>query len=603
MQSQILTEKARGHLETINQSLAITYTDKELLNDLIGGINHEKKLQNLWLCALKYGELQNNTGDAAERLIYKRLIDYIREAMGEMARISQKPTVVEFGTSGWRGRIGDEFTIYNVHKVARAIIDTMRSGVFLQFNGYKSFAEVQNKGIVVFRDNRYMGDEFIEAALGELHAAGIKTYLAGECPTGVGSAVVTELGAAGSFNFTPSHNPMDAAGLKFNPADGGPADQGVTNIIQVRANEYMQDRTFAPHKNDRRARSIAPVEIYLRFLDKSRIIDLPELKNRLLEQSANLAIVVDNMHGASRGVIEKILGEELIQKLDIQFVHTETDYAFHGVKPEPSAANQMPLIAMLRRSDKPLRLGVALDPDADRIRFADANLDLDMNMFAAIALDYARRRGLPQGVVTSVASSGFAASIARQHSLPAAATAVGFKNFRKYLTAGAAAVAFEESDGLSFIGHTLEKDGIIGFLTALAAMLEQNANLAQIFADLQKKYGYYYPGKDGRTITGVTIGEWQEFRSRVLSSIRGGYQAGDKIFIGAEAKHIQQILLEDGVKFIFTDDSWILLRPSGTETKFRYYYETTGKGNDVLLPDYKAAAENILQKAIEAERI
>ena len=60
--------------------------------------------------------------------------------------------------------------------------------------------------------------------------------LRSECPTGVGSALVTELSAAGSINFTPSHNPMDYAGLKFNPADGGPAGPELTVLIEERAN-------------------------------------------------------------------------------------------------------------------------------------------------------------------------------------------------------------------------------------------------------------------------------------------------------------------------------------------------------------------------------
>ncbi|MDR1323804.1 MAG: phosphomannomutase [Candidatus Margulisbacteria bacterium] len=520
--------------------------------------------------------------------------------MGELARASTEPTVVEFGTSGWRGRIGEDFTLYNVRKVTRAIIDTMQTAVFLVANNYYYFTEVQQNGIVVFRDNRYMGDEFIEAALAELHAAGIKTYSAGECPTGVGSAVVTELGAAGSLNFTPSHNPMDYAGLKFNPADGGPAGPEITSLIQSRANEYMQAADFRPaEKIDVTLNEeIFPVYIYLDFLQKSRIIDLNEIKKLLLANKDQLTIIIDNMHGSSRGVFETILGKDIISQLDIRFQNTETDYSFHGVKPEPSAANQKPLIAELQKSAKPLTLAVSLDPDADRIRFADANLDIDMNMFSAIALDYAIRQGLSQGVVTSVASSGFAANIARQNGLPVTTTAVGFKNFRPALSQQQAAVAFEESDGISFIGHTLEKDGIIGFLVALSAMLESGKNLSELYHELQEKYGYYYPGKSGRTIEGISIAEWQKFRKEIIENIKASYQIGDTIMLNGEAKKIKEISLADGIKFTFEDDSWILLRSSGTETKFRYYYETTGQGNDKILPEYEKTAGKILERAL-----
>ncbi|GBR74414.1 alpha-D-phosphohexomutase superfamily, partial [Candidatus Termititenax aidoneus] len=498
-----------------------------MLNKVITVPTEETKTSP-WANALKLGDLQNRAADPLDADIYKAKIIDIREQMGELARASTAPTVVEFGTSGWRGRIGEDFTLHNVRKVTRAIIDTMRTPEFLAANGYNSFAEAQEHGLVVFRDNRYMGDEFVDAALAELHAAGIKTYSAGECPTGVGSAVVTELRAAGSLNFTPSHNPMDYAGLKFNPADGGPAGPEITNLIQNRANKYMQAADFKPAEkiDPTLNEKIFPVYIYLDFLQKSQIIDLHKIKELLLANKDNLTIIIDNMHGSSRGVFEAIFGESIINQLDIRFKNTETDYSFHGVKPEPSAANQKPLIAELQKSTKPLTLAAALDPDADRIRFADADLDIDMNMFSAIALDYAIKQGLSQGVVTSVASSGFAAAIARQRNLPETAAAVGFKNFRPALAQHEAAVAFEESDGISFIGHTLEKDGIIGFLVALSAMLESGKNLSELYHELQEKYGYYYPGKSGRTIEGISITEWQKFRKDVIENIKASYKTG-----------------------------------------------------------------------------
>ncbi|MDR1452393.1 MAG: phosphomannomutase [Candidatus Margulisbacteria bacterium] len=553
-----------------------------------------------WANALKLGDRQNRTSAAEEKAVCQTAIAKIREQMGAQARVSRAPATVEFGTSGWRGRIGEDFTIHNVKKVTRAIIDTMQTAAFLAVNNYSCFAEVQERGLVVFRDNRYLGEEFMAAAIAELHAAGIRTYAAGECPTGIGSAVVTELGAAGSLNFTPSHNPMDYAGLKFNPADGGPAGLEITSLVQGRANEYMQTADFQPAAeiDVTLNEEIFPVYIYLDFLQKSQIIDLAKLKELLLANKDKITLIIDNMHGASRGVFEAIFGEDIISQLDIRFRNTETDYSFHGVKPEPSAANQEPLIAELQRSDKPLTLAAALDPDADRIRFADRNLDIDMNMFSAIALDYAIKRGLLQGVATSVASSGFAAAIARQENLPVESTAVGFKNFRAPLAQQRAAVAFEESDGISFIGHTLEKDGIIGFLVALSAVLESGKNLSALYSELQEKYGYYYPGKSGRTIENISITEWQRLRQAVIENIKTGYKIGSVVMINGEAKKISQILSADGLKFIFEDDSWILLRSSGTETKFRYYYETTGQDNDKILPAYEQAAEQILEQAL-----
>ncbi len=611
---------------------------ENFLNNVMSGsgIPAEKKAKaqewitkkNYWQAAIVLGDYINSDeakliGQYEENKVFvQRYINAVRNVMGKLSRILKTPTLIEFGTSGWRGKIGEDFTVLNVHKVARAIVDTLRTDEFLKTNRYKSFREVQQKGIVVFRDNRYMGEDYIQAVMKELTAAGIKIYYAGECPTGIGSALVTKLKAAGSINFTPSHNPMSDAGLKFNPADGGPADKNITDIIQSTANYYMQDKNFVPKDTTYIAnvQKIDGVRRYINFLKKSKFINLPELREKLLANADMIALVVDNMHGASRGVIQKLLGPEVMKKLDIEFINSNEDYSFHGAKPEPSAKNQKPLMDILKKSDKKLRIAFALDPDADRIRFADADTDMDMNMASgpllkaaidkltrqekiAAAEDIAERKafynkykGYP-GLVTTVASSGFAAAIARKHKMLVNEVAVGFKNFRKYLTEGLAIMAFEESDGITYGGHTLEKDGFAGFLVLTDYVLTKQQNLTRIYQRLQEKYGYYYPGKGGADLPGITIEAWQEYRKKVMSILGGMFKENDTLDIGGQTKQIISIITVDGVKLVFDDGSWILLRPSGTEAKFRYYFETVGKGNDKLFPQYLEAASGILQKA------
>lgn len=549
-----------------------------------------------WQIALILGEYMNGEGTKIKPALVS-LIALIRENMGMLARESQEATVVEFGTSGWRGRIGEEFTIRNVHIVSKAIIEMMKDPEFLKENQYSSFADVQRQGVVVFRDNRYLGDEFMIAAMQELAAAGVKIHNAGECPTGVGSAVVTMLKAAGSFNFTPSHNPMDAAGLKFNPGDGGPAGKNLTSIIQTIANTLMTDGyAIRQDAYSPLTEAIDPIAVYARFLKASKVIDVEQLKTDLIAHR-DISIVVDNMHGSSRQVIEKLFGAEVMAHLAIEFLNTNDDYSFHGVKPEPSAKNQKPLIDRLKTKDTTLKLAVMLDPDADRIRFADDQLDIDMNMFGALALQYAIDCGLKQGLATTVASSGFASAIARAHNLPIAEVAVGFKNFREALVSEKAAVAFEESDGISFIGHTLEKDGIIGFLVALAMMLKNQSNLSLQFENLQKKYGYFYMAKDGEELPGIGVTEWQEYRGKVVATLQRMFNRGDVLSVNTTARTILAVLTVDGVKVVFDDHSWFLLRPSGTEAKFRYYYETVGRDGQEKLAGYKTTVSALLARA------
>ena len=261
-------------------------------------------------------------------------------------------TTVVFGTSGWREAIGEGFTVENVHKVVRGIIAMMKTAEFLKTNGYAGFDRgPQAAGVLVLRDNRFMGDEFMAAAMRELAAEGIAIHDAGECPTGVGSAILTEFKAAGSINFTPSHNPMEYAGIKFNPADGGPADVNLTSLIEAHANAFMRasrERFRPPFV--RAAADFRPLRtmvdaaaMFTEFVEKkSKVFDLKALRAWLRANAKDLFIAVDNMHGSSRGYIQSLLGPDTMGALEaaeaIRFYNTEDDYSFHGVKPEPNAA-------------------------------------------------------------------------------------------------------------------------------------------------------------------------------------------------------------------------------------------------------------------------
>ena len=598
---------------TNNQKFAshiINTINKLKLTTLVNTLNNHllKPNPDFWEAANVIGAYYNEND--IEFKIKTKLIDtisLIREQQGQKAKSSQETTTIVFGTSGWRGLIGEDFTILNVHKATRGIIEMMKSTQFLQECGYKSFLEVQEAGILIFRDNRFMGDDFMDAAMKELAAENIRIYVAGECPTGVGSAVLTELKGAGSINFTPSHNPMGYAGIKFNPSDGGPADTNLTSIIEQKANN-MTSFTPANNRYDKLETVINAADIFTNFLEtKSKVFNLDKLRNWLKDNKENLCIAVDFMHGSSRGYIERVIGEELNEELlksgALNFFNKNDDYSFHGVKPEPSAKNQAPLIKFCQNSCKKYTLAVALDPDADRIRFADCNMDIEMNLFGAIAFHHLTNRAdLKGGIASTAPSSDFALEIAKIKERKIFETAVGFKNFRAPLKSGEIMMAFEESDGITFTGHTLEKCAIAGFLMALQIISTQKKNISTVYEEIQKQYGYFYPGKSGTEVKGVSVEEWQDYKKKVVNILQHDlFQINDKITVGKEDKKIVNINTIDGLKVIFEDKSWILLRPSGTEPKFRYYYEITSdtelENRDKIIKNYCQAAEQILLKA------
>jgi phosphomannomutase len=181
---------------------------------------------------------------------------------------------------------------------------------------------------------------------------------------------------------------------------------------------------------------------------------------------------------------------------------------------------------------------------------------------------------------------------------------VGFKNFRGPLSRGEAVMAYEESDGISFAGHTLEKCALAGFLSSLDSIASSGRNLSDLYLELRREYGWFYPGKGGADVKGVTVEAWQRYKDAVMRVLEGGLiKEGDRLKVGGSEKAVARTNTSDGLKIVFTDRSWILLRPSGTEPKFRYYYEVVGETEladaDALMKAYEQAAAQILDRARE----
>ena len=146
------------------------------------------------------------------------------------------------------------------------------------------------------------------------------------------------------------------------------------------------------------------------------------------------------------------------------------DITFGGIAPEPSTANMQNVVATLGQSSARFKLGAIIDPDGDRIRFTDGQTEVGMNQFGAMAYHYLHEYKNRKGpVAKTVATSNLANSIAEKLGEKVSELSVGFKNFKPVI--GEAVVFFEESDGISILGHTPEKDAYIGLILALDMVL------------------------------------------------------------------------------------------------------------------------------------
>ncbi|WP_333654662.1 phosphomannomutase [Dissulfurispira sp.] len=493
----------------------------------------------------------------------------------KFARENTNPSKIVFGTSGWRGEIGTDFTFNNVRVVTSAIIEAFKSNdkSFMDAMGVSDFEDIKRRGVIVGHDNRFLGPDFSMEVIGLLQREGIKTWYAGEAITPEFSAGIEMLNAACAINLTPSHNPANYAGFKFNPSDGGPAGTEITSKIEDIAKRMMKEGVKVESQASRAVVDrIDLTELYIKYVKERKTLNIERIKDFISNE--DYIICIDNVHGATRGRIQRILGENP----KIKYLRTEDDYLFGGVAPEPSEKNMAGVEKVLSQSNAKFKLGAIMDPDGDRIRYAaryiDSIMQIPMNYFGAMALHFLNvHKKFPGVVAKSVGTSNFVNAIAAKLGIPVKETKVGFKNFRPYMLKTApekAIVAFEESDGISGYNHTLEKDALFGLLLAIEMMAVTGKNLSEYLKDIMDEFGYYYPDRSGIAVDASLVGEPL---IKKLSVIKEQYKKGTVINIGGSSRTVKELITVDGIKMVFDDGSWLMIRPSGTEPKVRFYIE------------------------------
>ncbi len=513
----------------------------------------------------------------------------------KFARENTAPAYIVFGTSGWRGEIGGDFTFSNVRIVTSAIIKMLKGGEgsVMEAMGVSGFEEIKKRGVIIGHDNRFLGHDFAMDVLGLIQREGIRTWYAGEAPTPEFSAGIEMLGAACAINLTPSHNPANYAGFKFNPSDGGPAGSDITTKIEDISNGMMGNappvEPVKPEKPEKMEK-IDLTSLYISYIRERKTLDIARVRDFI--GGEDCIICVDNVHGATRGRVQRILGESR----KIVYLRTEDDVLFGGIAPEPSERNMAGVEKILRGNRARFRLGVIMDPDGDRIRFSDGTTQVPMNYFGAMALHFLRvYKGISGVVAKSVGTSNFVNAIAGRLGVPVRETKVGFKNFRPYMLKTAperAIVAFEESDGISGYNHTLEKDAIFGLLLALEMMAVTGKNLSEYLKEIMDEFGYYYPDRSGISVEKSLVGEPL---LKKLSMIQERYKKGTVLNIGGAGRTVKDVIAVDGTKLVFDDGSWLMIRPSGTEPKVRFYIEArTEEGKKAVFE----TAERITREAL-----
>ncbi|HMS39550.1 MAG TPA: phosphoglucomutase/phosphomannomutase family protein [Pyrinomonadaceae bacterium] len=452
---------------------------------------------------------------------------------------------IRFGTSGWRAIIGDDFTFANVRNVTEAICRYLT----------ENFGE-DKRTLIVGHDSRFMGEKFSQVAAQIARNKGFRVLLCNHpTPTPTISHAIRHQKAVGGLNFTASHNPPEYQGIKFSTSDGAPALPEITKQIE----NLVENPSNA---EDKSGGSIEEFDARPEYLD-----DLKTKINFDAIAAAKGKFAYDALWGTGRGYLDKILRD---CGLEVETFHDWRDVTFGGMSPEPGEKQIADVVEAVKT--KGLTLGLATDGDGDRFGVIDSDgTFIQPNHLIAILTDYlAESRGWTLGVARSVATSHLIDRVAKDRGLKLYETPVGFKFIGELINKDEIILGGEESAGLSIRGHFPEKDGILACLLAVEAVTVREKSLTEQLEEIYSRVGKLESGRIGVKLNSEIALKLKEKLSQEPSEIGG--------------RKIENINRMDGVKFIFADNSWMLMRPSGTEPLVRIYAESEDKKDlEVLL--------------------
>jgi phosphomannomutase len=508
---------------------------------------------------------------------------------------------IHFGTDGWRAVIADTFTFNNLRLVAQAVADAVSAG---DWSGSANGAEFDPRLMLVGFDTRFLSDRFATEVARVLAANGFRVMLThADAATPMVSYAVRHQRAAAGVMITASHNAPRYNGLKLKAAYGGSALPEQCRRVEV----FLADneaRARGPNLMDYDQAVAAgsltrfnPTPAYGDHL--RRLIDFD-----LIARNPQ-RLVVDSMYGSGRGVIKGLLQGTGVEVTEIR---GEMNPGFGGVHPEPIARYLGATAGAIAAGHGDL--AVVTDGDADRIGALDGRGQfVDPHKIMALALKYlVEQRRLTGAVVKTVSTTRMINRLAAQYGLPCYETPVGFNHIADYMLAGArhpsaptpaspaasassitdpssvvglppanaggrpsspssesppppVLIGGEESGGISILGHIPEGDGLLMGLLLLEIVAAAGAPLEELVADLLREVGpAHYARKDLRLALPIAKAEM----TRRLT-------AGAPAHI--DGRRIAAVEQRDGVKYLLDDDSWLLIRPSGTEPVLRVYAE------------------------------
>jgi len=456
------------------------------------------------------------------------------------------PAPIEFGTDGWRGILGVDFTLERLLPVAIAAAQEL---------AYFAPENLNSRTVIIGYDRRFMASEMAEAIASAVRSCELEPLLTNSpVVTPACSWAVTQRKALGALVITASHNPPEWLGLKIKGPLGGSVEKDFTNAVEKRlaVGGVSVPIKCVTDQFDCR-------DEHLKALSKK--FNIPLILRGLKE--LGVTVIVDPMHGSAAGCLKDLLsdGPDGI----IKEIRSERDPLFGGNPPEPLAnyINQLiDTVKSFNNSGKP-SIGLVFDGDGDRIAAVDEQgRYCSTQLLIPFLINYLASHQNKSGcIVKTVSGCDLMRLVAESYGREVLELPVGFKYIASEMLSKEVLIGGEESGGIGFGDHIPERDALFTCLVLLEAISNNKKLIGKSIDELQESFGEVHYDRIDLYL------ENMDLRNKFENFLK---QTPPKNVLG---KKVKEVISIDGIKLRLDEKYWLMFRFSGTEPLLRIYCE------------------------------
>lgn len=519
---------------------------------------------------------------------------------------------LEFGTGGMRGKMGagsNRMNSVTVSKATQGIADYLNE----KYSGEISVA--------IAYDSRNMSKEFASKVADVFAANDISVYLFESLrPTPELSFTVRHFKCKAGVVITASHNPPEYNGYKVYDQFGGQVVEDADTIIGKINNVMLQDIKYSHAEGNNKIKIIG---------DDIDTIYINEIKKLSLNSDVDkdINIIYTPLHGTGNKLVRKVLDESGYRNVFVVKEQELPDPQFSTVKsPNPEEISSFEIaIKKARESDGEIIIGT--DPDCDRVGLVVKDhegqfVPLSGNQTGALLLNYVLSSLSEQGripengaVVKTIVTSEIGRHIASKYNVKTFDTLTGFKYIaelmQKFEDTGDCSFLFGYEESYGYLAGTFvrDKDAVTAsmLICEMAAYYKRKGKiLLDVLNDIYNEHGYYIDNTVSLSFAGITglnkmKSIMEGFRENKVNTLAGkniplvlDYKMGIALNLTNGMTEKLNYPKSDVLKFVFEDESWFVLRPSGTEPKLKVYFSIKGENKAESIKMLEEAKKEVL---------